>query len=114
MRTLLKLAAVLALVAATASVPSAARYTAPTLVGPSFSSIGPLAFGPDGVLYAADRQAATIFALDLGAQATAGAAGTKSLAAITRRSPRSSARMRSRSRSPISPCIRSHTTRICR
>jgi len=85
MRTLLKLAAVLALVTATASAPYAARFTAPTLVGPSFSSIGPLAFGPDGVLYAADRQAATIFALDLGTQATSGAAGTQSLAAINQK-----------------------------
>ncbi len=85
MRTLLKLAAVLALVTATASAPYAARFTAPTMVGPSFSSIGPLAFNPDGVLYAADRQAATIFALDLGTQATAGAPGTQSLAAINQK-----------------------------
>jgi len=85
MRTLLKLAAVLALVAATASAPYAARFTSPTLVGPTFSSIGPLAFGPDGVLYAADRQAATIYALDLGTQATSGAAGTQSLAAINQK-----------------------------
>ena len=32
----------------------------PTLVGPALSSIGPLAFGPEGVLYAADRQAARV------------------------------------------------------
>jgi hypothetical protein len=33
------------------------------------ASIGPLAFGPDGTLFAADNQNATIVALDLGAQA---------------------------------------------
>jgi len=45
-------------------------------------SIGPLAFGPDGVLFAADRQAATIFAFDLGKSATGGAPGAKSVAGI--------------------------------
>ena len=42
---------------------------------PSLSSIGPLTFAPDGTLYAADPQAATIFALDLGASASGGAPG---------------------------------------
>jgi len=82
MRTTLKLAAVLVVVlAAAASTPTAARLV-PTAVAPSLSSIGPLAFGPTGVLYAADRNAATIFALDLGAQATGGAAGTASVAKL--------------------------------
>ena len=77
----LTLAALLAIVAATTSTPSA-NATAPTLTGPSFSSIGPLSFGPDGTLYAADRQAASILALDLGAPATASAPGTKDIPAI--------------------------------
>ena len=47
--------------------PSAAP--ASTSVGPTFESIGPLAFGPDNVLFAADTQAAAIVALDLGAPA---------------------------------------------
>jgi len=80
MRTSLKLAAVLAVVLAAASTPTATRLV-PTAVAPSLSSIGPLAFGPTGVLYAADRNAATIFALDLGAQAS-GAAGTASVAKL--------------------------------
>src|SRR6185436_6250288 len=46
-----------------------------------FSSIGPLSFAPDGTLFAADRQAATIFALDLSAQ-KAGTAGTMNVPAI--------------------------------
>jgi hypothetical protein len=82
MRTSLKLAAVLALAVATMSAPAAARLAHPAGVGPSFQMIGPLAFGPDGTLYAADRQAATIFALDLGAQATAGTPGTTDVPAI--------------------------------
>src|SRR5262245_16271821 len=81
MRTTLKLAAIVALVAASASAPAAERLV-PTATGPSFQSIGPLAFGPDGVLYAGDRQAAAIFALDLGAQATSPSAGTKDITGI--------------------------------
>jgi hypothetical protein len=46
------------------------------------ASIGPLAFGPDGTLFAADNQAATIVALDLGAQAGTGTPGAKSLDAL--------------------------------
>ena len=46
------------------------------------ASIGPLAFGPDGTLFAADNQGAAIFALDLGAQASGGAAGAKALDAL--------------------------------
>ena len=84
MRTSLKLVAVLALAIASASAPLAERVGAPS-IGPTLTSIGPLAFGPDGILYAADRQAATIFALDLGAQATGGAPGTKDVPAIDQR-----------------------------
>jgi hypothetical protein len=81
MRTSLKLVAVLALAIASVSAPLAERLGVPS-TGPTLSSIGPLAFGPDGILYAADRQAATIFALDLGAQATGGAPGTKDVTGV--------------------------------
>ena len=33
-------------------------------VGPAFKSIGPLTFSAEGLLFAADTQAAAIFALD--------------------------------------------------
>jgi hypothetical protein len=33
---------------------------------PDIKSAGPLAFGPDGVLFIGDRQAAAIFAIDTG------------------------------------------------
>ena len=51
-------------------------------VGPQMSSIGPLTFGPDGVLFAADTQAATIYALELGDKANGGAPGTQAVEAI--------------------------------
>src|SRR6476660_3571199 len=50
-------------------------------VSPTLESIGPLAIGPAGILYAADPTGATIFALDLSKQ-RAGAPGTKDIAAI--------------------------------
>jgi hypothetical protein len=77
----LKLALVLA--AAVASAPWAARLAAVpgTAAVTTLQSIGPLAFGPNGVLFAADRQAAAIVALELGA-ASAGAPGTMAVPAI--------------------------------
>jgi hypothetical protein len=85
MRTSLKLVALVTIVAATASAPVAAPAVAPTLVGPSFTSIGPLAFGPGAVLYAADRQAATIFALDLGALGTGATPGTADVSGLNQK-----------------------------
>jgi hypothetical protein len=54
-------------------------------VAPTFSSIGPLVFAPGGVLFAADRQAATVFALTLGAQASSGTPGTASVPQLDQR-----------------------------
>src|SRR5262249_37453825 len=76
LKTLPKLALVVSLAAATTSVSLSAR---PSL-GPSLTSIGTLAFGADGTLFAADPTAATIFAIDL--SAGAGAAGTKDVPAL--------------------------------
>ena len=84
MRNSFKLVALLALVAAITA-PVAARVSAPVVAGPVLASIGPLAFNADGVLFAADKQAATIFALDLGAQASSATAGTADVPAITDR-----------------------------
>jgi hypothetical protein len=50
--------------------------------GPQMTSIGPLTFGPDGVLFAADTPAATIYALELGDKANGGAPGTQGVDAI--------------------------------
>ena len=54
----------------------------PTAVGPTLQSIGPLAFGPDGVLFAADTQAAAILALDITDVSKGGAPGTKAVASL--------------------------------
>jgi hypothetical protein len=63
-----------------AAAPSPARASDGN--GPVLQSIGPLTFSPDGVLFAADTQAAAIFALDLGTHATVGTPGAKSIPAI--------------------------------
>jgi hypothetical protein len=56
------------------------RVTAPMAgageTTPALTSIGPLTFAPDGTLYAADTNAATIYALDLGSNASGATAGT--------------------------------------
>ena len=59
----------------------------PTAAGPAdtaaaLQSIGPLAFGPNDVLFAADTNGATIYAFDLGKAATGGAPGTKDVPGI--------------------------------
>lgn len=51
---------------------AAAAETVVADVGPQFQSIGPMTFGPGGVLFAADNKAARIYAIDLG-DAAAGA-----------------------------------------
>ena len=71
------------------AVAAAASYWTPAATpvaaadgGPQLTSIGPLTFGPDGVLFAADTQAATIYALELGDKASGGAAGAQAVDAI--------------------------------
>ena len=49
---------------------------------PMLQSVGPMTFAPDGLLFAADTTAATIYALDLGAQATGGKAGAADVEGI--------------------------------
>ena len=81
MSTKFKLGVVLAVAAASATAPLVASPSAP-VAAVTFQSIGPLAFGPGGVLFAGDRDAATIQALTLGAEANGGAAGTADVAGI--------------------------------
>jgi hypothetical protein len=50
--------------------------------GPQMTSIGPLTFSPDGVLFAADTQSAAIYALELGDKASGGAPGAQGVDAI--------------------------------
>ena len=81
-RLSLKLAAAVAVALGSVSVPGAAPSVVTQGTGPSFTAIGPLAFGPDGTLYAGDTTSAAITALDLGAAATTGANGSAEVAGI--------------------------------
>jgi len=83
MRSLfLKTALVLTVVLSWSGVPRAERTDAANGTNPTFKSIGPLAFSPDGVLFAGDTESAAIFALDLGKSATGGAPGAKAIPAF--------------------------------
>src|SRR5262245_24926077 len=44
---------------------------------PDLKSIGPIAFGPDGVLFAGDPQGAALFAIDSGDRSAGAAAAVK-------------------------------------
>ena len=81
MKTVLKFAVVLAVVAASMPAPIVATPVGPVVAGPAFQSIGPLAFGPDGVLFAGDRDAAMIYAVKLAPESGA-AAGTADVTGI--------------------------------
>ncbi len=74
-----KLWGFIVLVVLTSWIPSSARGVAEAGQGPALTSIGPLTFGADGTLFAADNQAAAVYGLDLGAQASGAVAGTKAL-----------------------------------
>jgi len=78
MRTTVKVAAVLTFVTLAAYAPTGAP-TGVSAAGAQLQSIGPLGFGPNGVMYAADSVAGKIYALDLGAQANGGAPGTANI-----------------------------------
>jgi hypothetical protein len=56
-----------------------ARGIAENGQGPALASVGPLAFGADGMLFAADNQAAAIYAVDLAAQGAGAVPGAKGL-----------------------------------
>ena len=65
---------------------SASPEAAPAVSGqgPTFKSIGPLAFAPDGTLFAADNDAALVFALDVKNPIAGEAAGAKDIADLDR------------------------------
>jgi hypothetical protein len=75
MRTSVRIASVLAFVALTAYAPAIAPPAA-VAAGPQLQSLGPLTFGSNNIMYAADSVAGKIYAFELGAQATGGAPGT--------------------------------------
>ena len=79
---LVKSALILTVVLSWSGAPAAERTSADNSTNPTFKSIGPLTFSPDGVLFAGDTQAAAIFALDLGKAAAGGAPGAKAIPAF--------------------------------
>jgi hypothetical protein len=82
MRSLfLKSSLFLTIVMSLSVVPAAAPPAPTSGTGPTFKSIGPLAFSPDGLLFAGDTQQASIFALELGA-AQGGVSGAKAITGI--------------------------------
>ena len=87
MKPLASLSTAALCLAAVAAVPSAVGSSAGSGVSPALQSIGSLTFGPPGVLYAADPQAATIYAIELPAASakpgTAGIAGIDAKIAAT-------------------------------
>ena len=78
-----KALAVLAFVALAGYTPSVAPSAVTAAAGPQLESLGPMSFGSNGMLFAADSVAGKIYALDLGAQAQGGAAGTANVDGIT-------------------------------
>jgi len=78
----MKLWLLIVLAVVTSWAPSSARAVAETGQGPKMTSIGPLVFAADGTLFAADNQSASIYALDLGTQATGATAGAKGTDAL--------------------------------
>jgi hypothetical protein len=78
----IKVLFVLALTVTSSGMPAAVSSTATSGAGPAFQYIGPLAFGPGGVLFAADQQDVTISALELGKAAEGGVPGTQGIAAV--------------------------------
>ena len=80
--SLLKLTFVLTVVAMTSGVPTAQSSNVATGVGPSFHYLGPLTFGPDATLFAADSQEVFIYALDLSQHVKGGTPGTQNISAL--------------------------------
>jgi hypothetical protein len=77
------LAALAAVVATVAFTTSRTRVTAAVPdQGPALESAGVMTFAPNGVLFLADTKGATIYALDLGAQANGGKPGAADVASI--------------------------------
>lgn len=68
---------------ASIAVPAAAQDAAVSSgVGPSMRHMGPIAFGPDAVLFAADAEAVQVYALDLAALVAGSAPGATSIPAV--------------------------------
>jgi hypothetical protein len=85
MRGLIKGFAVALAVATTGFTPLAPKAAGVPQGTTGLQSIGPLAFGPNDVLFAADTQGATIYALELGAAAKGAPRGRRTCPGSIRR-----------------------------
>ncbi len=94
--TSFRLALVLSVAFLGSGSPAAAPQATSSAAAPIFQSIGPLTFGADGVLFAADPQAATIYAVNVTAALPPARPARRRFRRSTRRSPRWSARRRAR------------------
>ena len=81
-RKLAQISVVVLMIAATGLNPVAPSAAGQAVPAAALQSIGPLAFVPNEVLFAADTQGATIYAFELGTAADRGAAGTKDVPGI--------------------------------
>ena len=77
-----KIAGVLVLVAATTGAPLGQTSSVTRGVGPTPRYLGPLTFGPDAVLFAADAEDVFIYALDLSQSVEGGVPGTQDVPAL--------------------------------
>lgn len=77
-----KLLFALMLAVATSGAPIAQDSPVSSGVGPALSYLGPMSFGPDGVLFAADSEDVFIYALDLSDHLAGGAPGAANVEAI--------------------------------
>ena len=80
--TFLNLALVAAVVVLTIGMPTAQHSDVTTGVGPPLRYLGPMTFGPDATLFAADSQAVVIYALDLSEHVNGGMPGTQNVPAL--------------------------------
>ena len=82
LRTLLTLSAVVGIACLAVASSPAVSANADAGTGPELESGGPLAFGPDDILFIADNQGAAIYALEMGNRLAGAQAGTQDVAGI--------------------------------
>jgi hypothetical protein len=84
-RTITKLSLVATVVLGLSVSGQAADTPITSGTGPSFAYLGPLALGPNGVVFAADSQEVSVYALELKQALAGGVAGTKDVDKIDRK-----------------------------
>lgn len=82
MRTIMKLSLAVTVALGLSTAGQAADKAVTSGTGPSFAYMGPLALGPDGVVFAADSQEVSVYALELKNALKGGTPGTRDVAGI--------------------------------